>query len=143
MDLSPIRAEGESTKISQLEVLRNADDEIVLKVSFALKGLSHSIGVFSFDRTGIVEVKPFENLKRIRLSGSIEDEVVPGFISDDLIFGASESLGTNMLSVPSESLFLGLLQGERAEFMLTWPKGTQRVGLRFGDEQGKRRIAVG
>jgi hypothetical protein len=140
VDLSPIRAEGESTTISQLEVLRNADDEIVLKVSFELKGSSHSIGVFSFDRTGIVEVKPFENLKRIRLSGSIEYGVVPGFISDDLIFGASEGTGTNMLSVPSESLFLGLLQGERAEFMLTWPKGRQRVGLRFGDEQGKRRI---
>jgi hypothetical protein len=140
VDVSPIHAEGDSTTISHLEILRNADDEVVLKVSFSPQGSPNITGIFSFDRASIVEVKPVENLKHIRISGSIDYGIVPGFIGDDLIIGASERPGTNMLSVPSENLFLGLLHGENSEFLLTWPKGKQRVSLRLGEELGKRRI---
>jgi len=140
VDLSPIRAESDSNAVCHLEVLKNANDEVALKVSFSLPGSPNTAGIFSFDRTGIAEVRPVENLKRIRLSGSIEYGVVPGFVIDDLIFGPSESLGTNMVGVPSENLFLGLVQGESTEFLLTWPKGKQRVSLRFGEVLGQRRI---
>ncbi|MGO8925878.1 MAG: hypothetical protein ACLQU3_03135 [Limisphaerales bacterium] len=140
VEVSPINAEDASATISHLEVLRNADDEIVLKVCFSPPGSPQVIGIFSFDRTGIVEIKPAEHMEHVRLSSSIEYGVVPSFIGDDLIFGASERPATNRLAVPSESLFLGLLQGESTELVVTWPKGKQRLSLRFGEENGKPMI---
>ena len=137
VDVSPIRAEDGSATISRLEVLRNADDVIVLKVCFSPPGSPLVAGIFSFDRTGTVEVKPAEHLDHVRLSSSIEYGVVPSFIGDDLIFGASEHAATNVLSVPPENLFLGLLQGESTELVVTWPKGKQRVSLRLGEEKEK------
>jgi hypothetical protein len=137
VDVSPILAEDGSTTISHLEVQRNADDEIVLKACFSPPGSPQVIGIFSFDRTGIVEIKPAERMEHVRLSSPIEYGVVPSFVGDDLIFGGSERPATNILRVPSENLFLGLLQGESTELVVTWPKGKQRVGLRFGEENGK------
>jgi hypothetical protein len=133
VDVSPPQAEGHAGTINGIDVVRNAGDEIVLKVSFS-GGSSGETGLFSFDKTGIVEVKPIENMNDVRLSSPIEYGVVPGFIGDDLIFGGSERAVTNTICVPSESLFLGLLQGERTELVVTWPKGKQRVNLHF-DEQ--------
>ena len=140
VDVSPIRAENGTTTISHVEVLRNADDEIILKVCFSPAGSPQVAGIFSFDRTGPVEIKPAEHMERVRLSSSIEFGVVPSFVGDDLIFGASECPATNLLAVPSENLFLGLLQGESTELVVTWPKGKQRVSLRFGEENGKPMI---
>jgi hypothetical protein len=140
VDVSPIRGEDGSPTISHLEVLRNADDEIVLKVCFSPPGSPQVAGIFSFDRTGIVEVKPAEQMKHVRLTSPIEYGVVPSFVGDDLIYGASERPATNVLSVPAENMFLGLLPGESKELVVTWPKGKQRVSLRLGEENGKPMI---
>jgi hypothetical protein len=137
VDVSPIRAEDGATSISNVEVLRNADDEIVLKVCFSPPGSPQITGTFSFDRTGTVEIKPGERMKRVRLSSSIQYGVVPSFVSDDLIFGAAERPATNLLGVPSENLFLGLLQGESKELVVTWPQGKQHVSLRYGEDDEK------
>jgi hypothetical protein len=140
VEVSPIRGEDGSPTISHLEVLRNADDEIVLKVCFSPPGSPQVAGIFSFDRTGIVEVKPAEQMKHVRLASPIEYGVVPSFVGDDLIYGASERPATNVLSLPAENLFLGLLPGESKELVVTWPKGKQRVNVRFGEENGKPMI---
>jgi hypothetical protein len=136
VDVSPIRAEGGTGNISRIDIVRNAGDEIVLKVSFAA-GPSVATSVFSFDKTGTVEVKPSENMNDVRLSSPIEYGVVPSFIGDDLIFGGSERIGTNTIRVPSENLFLGLLPGETKELVVIWPKGKQRVNLRFAEQNGE------
>ena len=140
VDVYPIRTGDGSATISHLEVLRNADDEIVLKVSFSPLGSPLVAGIFSFDRTGIVEVRPAEQMKHVRLASSIAYGVVPSFVGDDLIYDASERPATNVLGVPSENLFLGLLPGESTELVVTWPKGKQRVSLRLGEENGKPMI---
>lgn len=140
VEVSPVRVEDGSATISRLEILRNADDEIVLKVGFSHAGSPQAAGIFSFDRTGIVEVKPVEQMKQVRLSISMEYGVVPSFVGDDLIYGAAEHSATGVLSVPAENLFLGLLPGESKELVVTWPKGKQRVSLRVGEENGKPRI---
>ena len=139
-DVSTLPAGDGSATISHVEVLWNADDKIVLKVSFSAPGSPLSAGTFSFDRTGIVEIKPDEHLKQVRLSSSIEYGVVPSFGGDDLIYGGAERPATNSLSVPSENLLLGLLPGESTELVVTWPKGKQRVSLRFGEENGQSMI---
>ena len=137
VEMSPIRAENGSSTISHVEVLRNADDEIVLKVSFSPPGSPQVAGIFSFDRTGIVEVKPSEQMKHVRLASPIDYGVVPGFVGDDLIYGAVDRAAMNVLSLPAENMFLGLLPGERTELVVTWLKGKQRVSLRLGEENGK------
>ena len=140
VEVSPIRAQDTSGSISRLEVLRNADDEIVLKAYFSPPGSPQAAGIFSFDRTGIVEVKPVEQMKHVRLSSSMEYGVVPSFVGDDLIYGAAQDTATNVLSVPAENLILGLLPGESTELVVTWPKGKQRLSLRVGEENGRRMI---
>jgi hypothetical protein len=140
VDVYPIRTGDGSATISHLEVLWNADDEIVLKVCFSPPGSPQVAGIFSFDRTGIVEVKPVEQMKHVRLASSIAYGVVPSFVGDDLIYDASERPATNVLGVPAENLFLGLLPGESTELVVTWPKGKQRVSLRLGEENGKPMI---
>jgi len=139
--VSPIIAGSVPSTINHVEVLRNADDEVFLKAFFSPAGSPEIAFIFSFDRTGIVEINPTANMKQVRLSGSLEYGLVPAFIGDDLIFGGLETSGTNTLAVPSESMFLGLLPGENTELLLTWPKGKQRVNLRFEEEQGKRLIS--
>jgi hypothetical protein len=140
VEVSPVRAADVSGTISRLEVLRNADDEIVLRVGFSHPGSPQVAGVFSFDRTGIVEVKLVEQMKHVRLSSSMEYGVVPSFVGDDLIYSAAQDTATNVLSVPAENLILGLLPGESTELVVTWPKGKQRLSLRVGEENGRRMI---
>ena len=140
VDVCPILEKSGTLTINHIEVLRNADDEVLLKASFSPSGSPESAAVFSFDKTGIVHVKPAGNLRNVRLSGSIEYGVVPAFVGDDLIYGGSESSGTNTLAIPTESLFLGLLPGESTELLMTWPKGKQRMSARLEEEQGKKRI---
>jgi hypothetical protein len=140
VDVSPIIPGSTATTISHVEILRNADDEVFLKLSFSAAGSPEIAAIFSFDRKGIVEVKPSANMKHVRLSSSIEYGVVPGFMGDDLIFGGSERSDTNTMAVPSENMFLGLLRGESAELVFTWPKGKQRVNLLWGEENGERMI---
>lgn len=129
VELSPVRSQNHSAARSQLAVVRNTDDEVVLEVSFS-PGTAASKGLFTFDKSGIVEVKPRENMKTVRLSGSVQYGIAPTFVGDDLIFDM-ERCGTNTVGVPSENLFLGLLSGENSEMVLTWPKGKQQVKLRF------------
>ena len=130
-ELAPLQTKANSV-ISGIEIVRNAGDAIVLKISFSA-GPSAAAGVFSFDKTGIVEVKPAENMNEVRLSSSFQYGVVPSFIGDDLIFGGSTGAQTNTVCIPSENQFLGLLPGESTELIVTWPKGNQRVSLRFDE----------
>ncbi len=59
----------------------------------------------------------------------------------DLILGPAESPAPDSIFVPAENLFLGLLKGESAALVLTWPKGNQQMRLNLGQEQeGKRPI---
>jgi hypothetical protein len=136
VDVAPNDADKGSPTIRRLDVLRNADDEIILKASYSAPGSAQATAIYSFDRSGTVEIKP-EGMKHVRLSSPLEYGVVPGFLGDDLIFGALGGATTNRLCLPSENMFLGLLQGEDSELMVTWPKGNQRVSLCFGEEAGK------
>jgi len=140
VDVSPLLWQGSPGVISSKEILRNAGDEIVLQVSFSRAGSERVTGVFSFDRSGIVEVNPGENLKEVRLSSSLAYGVVPAFIGDDLIYGGAERPTNATVAVPCENLFLGLLEGENQELVVTWPKGKQRISLHFGEGQAHNTI---
>ena len=130
-----------TTRISRCEVLRNAGDEVALDVSFSAGAGQDLSAVFAFDKTQIVEIRPAQNMKGIRLAGSIEYGVAPSFVGDDLILAPGQFASANTLHVPAENVFLGLLKGESSELVMTWPKGKQQMRLNLGgDGQGTRLI---
>ena len=140
LEFSPLLADSHAASIRHVEILRNAGDDAALTVTFLAPGSADSSVDFVLDRTGIVEVRPGENLKRVAMHSAIEYGVVPGFIGDDLIYGGSDYQALDTLSVPAENLFVGLLQGADAELVMTWPEGQQQMQLHLAEEQGQRLI---
>jgi hypothetical protein len=140
-EISLPQAGGAAGTISCPELVRNATDEVVLKIAFSTAGSPEASGTFSFDRTGIVEIRPGEHLSTLRLTSTLDYGVLPSFIGDDLLFGGAEVLAKNRAWIPSENFFVGLLTGEDRELVMTWPQGKQRMCLRFGDAaEGRRQI---
>lgn len=140
VEFSPLLGEEQATSIRHVEILRNACDDAALAVTFAASGGKDAAADLYFDRTGIAEVRPGENMKRAVMHSPIEYGVVPGFVTDDLIYGGSSYPKRDTLSVPAENLFVGLLQGEDAQLVMTWPQGEQQIQLHLAQRDGHRRI---
>src|SRR5947199_5040858 len=90
LECVPLQSKTQPTHISRFGILRNADDEVALEVAFSVAGASDACAIFAFDRTEVVAIKSAENMKGISLEGQIQYGVAPGFIGDDLIYGAAE-----------------------------------------------------
>ena len=151
-ELSPLSARANSPNSLRCEILRNAGDEIIVEAFFAAgtpagaptvapgaaTPAAEVSAVFVFGRNEIVEIKPSARMKGMRLRSPIDRGVVPGFVGDDLILAASDFPGTDLLTLPVDTLFLGLLKGENRELVLTWPKGRQqaRLVLAAGEQAG-------
>jgi hypothetical protein len=126
--------------ISRVELLRNTDDEAALQVSFAAKGAADASVMFSFDNTEIVEVKPAERTQGVSVLSPIEHGVAPAFIGDDLVYSAAEYTSADTIQVPAEHAFVGLLTGEDAEIVMTWPEARKPVSLALGNGPPGRRL---
>lgn len=141
VELVPLAGNSPVTGIQHYDLVRNADDSAALQVTFDA-GTTDATATFVFDRSPVVEIQPGQNFSRVRLEGPVEYGVLPSFVGDDLIYGAADESSAAALSLPAENVFLGLLPGEDAELLLTWPTGQQQVSLRLGEAQaGKRAIA--
>lgn len=139
LELSPSTVNGSSSE-AHFEVVRNAADEVVLRVIFADQ--EQGGGVFGFGRNEIVEIKPSKTLKSFTFIAPLEYAILPSFIGDDLIYGTQENAAGDTLNLPNENMLLGLLKGEQTQFVMTWPKGRQQLHLGLGEESnGKRPIA--
>jgi hypothetical protein len=137
----PLQTTTQPSTNSHFEILRNADDQVALEVSFSAKGTPDASAILVFDKTGIVEIKPMENMSGVSLRSPLEYGVVPGFIGDDLIYGASEYPSANKLYVPAEHVFVGLRSGGDTELLVTWPNGKLPMSLKLGNgPQGNRLI---
>ena len=134
-EICPIEANGKDSKISHLSILHRTDDELAMEAAFSVTGSPEILEEFVFDRNGIVEIKPAHDSKGISISSAISYGVVPNFIGDDLIYAAADYPAGKTISVPSENFFVGLLQGEADELVLTWPKGKQQINLTPGASQ--------
>jgi hypothetical protein len=141
VEIVPLQSSTQPWTDSRFEILRNAGDQIALDVFFTAKGSPDASAILVFDKTGILEIKPAENMKGVSLRSSLEYGVVPGFIGDDLIYGAAEYQSANTLHVPAEHAFLGLLSGENAELLVTWPNGKLPMRLKLANgPEGNRLI---
>ncbi len=141
LELVPLQSTTSPARLSHFGILRHGGDEVAVEVSFAVAGAGDVSATFIFDKTGIAEIKPGATLRGVRLMGALDHAIVPGFITDDLIFGATEATGPDSLNLPAENLLVGLLKGGNDEWVLTWPKGRQQIRLAMGKaEDGKRPI---
>jgi hypothetical protein len=137
LDLAPAMA-GEASKPAHLEIVRNANDEIVLHVNYP--GTPESSILFGFGRSEVVEVKPSAQVITLAVMAPLQYAIVPSFIGDDLIYGAQDKDSGDALNLPAENMLLGLVQGEGAQFVMTWPRGQQklRLGLAEGPNDSRR-----
>ncbi len=135
----PLELKGRPAKITHCSILQNTGQDAALEVTFSGEGKNLSAAI-AFDRAGIVDIKPDGNMKGISLISPIEHGVVPSFIGDDLIFSPSQYASTNTLCVPSENLFVGLLEGQNDMLVVTWPEGKQQMKLVLGDNQQGPRL---
>jgi len=115
--------------IRHIEIVRNATDQVALQVAFSAKDTDEVSAVFAFDNTGLVEIKPAQHLKTLRVLGRIEYGIVPSFIDDDLVYAPADYASATPLCIPSENFFLGLLEGDGRELVLTWPSSRQQLRL--------------
>jgi len=141
VEFVPLRLRGKPATIADIGILQNTGNEAALEVSFSAGQTGDDVSaVFSFASSEIVGIKPDENMKGITLFSPIEYGVLPDFIADDLIFDPAEYPSTDTLSVPSENLFLGLLEGQSNMLVVTWPAGKQQMKLLLGDKEPKHRL---
>lgn len=140
LEFAPLQTKNQPMTINRCAVLRNARDEVALEVSFSAAGSADVSAVLAFDKGEIVEVRPGKNMRGMSLATRMDYGVVPSFIGDDLIFAPSNYSSVDALAVPSENVFLGLVEGENDMLVATWPKGQQRLNLKLGKEQQGRRL---
>lgn len=130
LELMPLEFKHGSARMARCRILRNTGSDAAMEVFFAGQGGTDDISaVFVFDKTEIIEVRPSADVKGMSIVSPIEFGVVPDFIADDLVFDPAQYLSAEVLSIPSENMFLGLLEGEDNVLVMTWPKGGQRVSL--------------
>jgi hypothetical protein len=141
VEFVPLQLKGKPANITNCRILQNTGEDAALEVSFVgAKTEERLSAIFSFSAKEIVEIKPAKNMKGISLLGPIEHGIAPDFIADDLIFDPKEYPSTNILHIPSDNLFLGLLRGRNSMLVVTWPQGEQRMRLVLGDRQENPRL---
>jgi hypothetical protein len=141
LEIAPLEARAHPASITRVTIRSRSGDELALEAAFSSAGAPEATEVFAFARNGVIEIKPGPHQSGITLSGPIAYGIVPGFIGDDLVYKAADYPAATALSLPAENIFLGLLEGERQEFVLTWPRGQQQITLQLGrDPSGGRLI---
>ena len=141
-ELAPLSLKTGTASITRCSLLRNTGNEAALEVLFsAPAGAATLSAVFAFDKTEIIEVAPAQNIKGISIFSPIEYGVVPSFIGDDLIYDPGQYPSTDALCIPSESMFLGLLEGEDGVLVMTWPQGGQQAKIMLdGGQAGRSKV---
>ena len=136
LEFVPFELKEKKAEITHCTILQNTGDQAALEVTFSGEGKNLS-AVIAFERAGIVDVKPGRNMKGISIISPIVHGILPNFIGDDLIFTPDDYASMNTLHVPSENLFVGLLEGQNDMLVLTWPEGKQQMKLVLGVNQQK------
>jgi hypothetical protein len=134
LEFVPLDLKDKPVRITHCSILQNTGQDAALEVTFSGEGKNVS-AVIAFDGAGIIDVKPGRNIKGISLISPVEHAIVPSFIGDDLIFSPGNYASMNTLCVPTENLFVGLLEGRNDMLVATWPKGKQQMKLVLGGNQ--------
>ena len=141
MEFTSLQLKNKPVSITKCGILQNTGDEAALEVTFSAGRTKESLSaVIAFGPTEIIEIKPAGNMKGISFLGAIEYGIVPSFIGDDLIYSPKAYPTMESLCVPSDNLFIGLLEGRNNMLVVTWPEGNQRTKLDLSGKQRKPRL---
>jgi len=109
------------------------DDAIAVDAVFRGPGAGKMPVRFSLAGDGIVRVAPGEGTGRLTVAASLAAAIVPSFVGDDLIYDARDYSPGAPLSLPSEHVLLGLLDGEASMMTMTWQDRVPSVQLIHGE----------
>ena len=141
IEFTPLHLKGQPGEIARCRIVQNTGDEAALEVTFSGDGSQGSMStVIAFGPSEIIEIKPAENMRGISLLSPIEYGIVPSFISDDLIFNPKDYESMESLCIPSDNLFVGLLEGRDNMLVMTFPEGNQHTTLALGNKQQTPRL---
>jgi len=140
-ELVPLQLKNRACRIKSCRILQNTGNQAALEVTFSADASSENLSaVISFDKTEIVGVKPAEHMKGASIFSSVQHGVVPDFISDDLVFSPQQYPSARTLSIPSENLFMGLIEGQDHVLVVTLPESMQQMRLGLDGKQSERRL---
>lgn len=125
----------------RFEILRNATDEVLLRVSGASNRDPENWIRYSLGAGDLVEIKAGTHCKQVDVIHPTAYGVVPTAIGDDLVFDPESFPDQATFALPTEHWFLGLSLGENSQWVATWPSETVSVALHAGtlsEPVGKR-----
>jgi hypothetical protein len=131
IEVVPLELKTGPARITRCGILQNTGNQVALEVSFSTGRGGDCSAIVSFDKTEIIDLKPAGSMKGVRLVSPIEYGVIPSFVGDDLVFDPEQYASTDTLCIPSENVFLGLLEGENSVLVATWPDGKQQMKLKL------------
>ncbi|HGE71335.1 TPA: hypothetical protein ENX78_10900 [Candidatus Poribacteria bacterium] len=125
-EIKPIRLKGKDIKLTKCSILGTMNDSIVVETHFSDEDIDFPVS-FTISKKQIIGIKSAQGMGGISIYSPIEYGIVPNFISDDLIFDPKYYKET--INIPSERLFLGLLNGRDSELFITLPLAHQDIRL--------------
>ena len=140
MWLVPFGADqAKATSITSCRLLESSQNEARCQVAFATKTAPME-ATFALTSSGAIRVQPSESMAGISVSARFSYGVLPSRHLDDNIYDANSYPSLTRLHIPSENLFMGLLQGGHRMLVCAWPSGEQAVRLALAGAKDKRRI---
>ncbi len=140
-ELVPLQLKTGPARIVNCAILQNTGNEVALEATFSAGAKARNLSaVFSFDSTKTIGVRPAEGVKGMSIFSPIEHCIVPDFVGDDLIFSPGQYPSRNVLCIPSENIFMGLIDGQDGVLVVTWPDGRQKTKLVLGSAQPEGRF---
>ena len=129
MRIAPFSSQDrKADKIVSCKILESGGGRSAVEVSFSAGRMEIRASLF-FGEDGAIEIKPVKNLKGISIVSAMEYVVVPSRIMDDLIYDPKKFPAESELYLPSEQMFMGLLEGGDGILVCTWPGGSQKMKL--------------
>jgi hypothetical protein len=140
MSLVPLGANDErATGIVSCKVTGSSSDGATCEVRFSTRTQPIEAS-FVFSRAGAIQVRPSESLRALSVSAAFAYGVLPSRQLDDNVYAADGYPELARLHIPSENLFVGLLEGNNRIVVCAWPSGEQSVSLVLDGPAGNRGI---
>lgn len=128
--------------LDQVEILRNADDEVKLQLLPKDPEKNAARLQIALDRSPLVTFLPSAQLATLRVESRLACGVAPGFGPDDLIYAASSFPEGSALEIPSDRVAVGLLEGGQHALTFTWPGRDRETRWVLGSTDAGRQLTA-
>ncbi len=140
--IHPLNAAGEQVGgLAAFQLTQTNPESTTLSIEFRAAEESWQAS-FRFEPMGTVCITPGEGAAGVRLAGAIDVGVLPGKRLEDVLYFPESHPDSDLLYLPNEGWFAGLLKGEGGILAAAWPEGSASVKLHLGGEGEERRIAA-